>query len=530
MKRWYFSSLILGLALSCSFLVYQQREVPTKPNIILFISDDQSWQHASAYGDEMVQTPHFDRVAAQGVLFENAYCSAPACAPSRASMLAGRNFWELGEGAIHFSFFPKQIEIVTDILADNGYAVGYTGKGWGPGLWEGYRKRNPSGQPFQAQRHDSVPPGINGIHYAANFVEFYRQKGEQQPFFFLLGATEPHRPLPKGMGLASGKKLSKVQVPPFLPDTEAVRSDLLDYYYAIEWFDRQVGEVLSFLEQAGELDNTLIVITSDNGMPFPRAKSNLYDYGARLPLVIAWAQHFKGGRRVSDFVSLPDLAPTFLECAGLPIPTDMSKKSLLPILSAQGEGRIDPARDHIIMGKELHAWCHPDGEINPVRAIRTDEYLYIQNLKPEMWPAGHPDPQYAWDLHPYGDVDQGPSKTAVLQGKDSEAGRLFFELAFGKRPAEELYYLPEDPYQLHNLAFKPGYQEIKRALQEQLHLYLENTGDPRTLGRPATFDQAPYFWSHGLATAGLPLPEWEKLPPEAQAAKVDSLSRRMNEE
>ncbi len=305
---------------------------------------------------------------------------------------------------------------------------------------------------------------------------------------------------------------------------------LRNYYYAIEWFDRQVGEVLSFLEQAGELDNTLIVITSDNGMPFPRAKSNLYDYGARLPLAIAWNQHFKGGRRVSDFVSLPDLAPTFLECAGLPIPTDMSKKSLLPILSAQGEGRIDPARDHIIMGKELHAWCHPDGEINPLRAIRTDEYLYTQNLKPEMWPAGHPDPQYAWDLHPYGDVDQGPSKTAVLQGKDSEVGRFFFDLAFGKRPAEELYYLPEDPYQLHNLAFKPGYQEIKRALQEQLHLYLENTGDPRTLGRPAVFDQAPYFWSHGLATAGLPLQEWEKLSPEAQAAKVDSLMRRLNGE
>lgn len=528
MKRWYWSILALALAVSCSFLVYQRQEVPARPNILLFISDDQSWAHTGAYGAEWVQTPNFDRVAEQGVLFEHNYCSAPACAPSRASMLAGRNFWELEEGAIHFSFFPGHIETVTDLLSASGYAVGYTGKGWGPGQWEGYRKQNPSGQPFQAQRYDTVRQGINGIHYAANFIDFFEQKGKEAPFFFLLGTTEPHRPLPAGMGLAAGKQLSGVELPPFLPDNEVVRSDMLDYGYAIEWFDRQIGEVLEFLEEQGELENTLIVVTSDNGMPFPRAKSNLYDYGARLPLAIAWPGKIAGGRRVTDFVSLPDLAPTFLDCAGLPVPDAMSKKSLLPLLRAKGEGRIDPARDHIVMGKELHAWCRPNGEINPVRAIRTDAYLYIQNLKPELWPAGHPDLQYSWDLHPFGDVDQSPSKTAILDKRDSEEGRYFFELAFGKRPAEELYYLPEDPFQLYNLAFKPGYQEVKKTLQERLTGYLQATGDPRALGRPAVFDQAPYFWSHGLATAGLPLMEWEKLAPEVQQARVDSLRKQLN--
>lgn len=517
----------LLLAISCSLIWYKNKPVSQRPNILLFISDDQSWAHAGAYGDAVVQTPNFDKVAKQGVLFENAYCSAPACAPSRASMLAGRNFWELDEAAIHFSFFPRHIEIFTDILADNGYAVGYTGKGWGPGIWEGHRNQDPSGRSFQEVKYDTVPQGISHNNYTANFKRFFKEKG-QQPFFFLLGTPEPHRDLAKGMGLASGKKLEDVRVPLFLPDNETVRSDLLDYYYEIEWFDRHIGEVLRFLEEEGELDNTIIAITSDNGMAFPRAKSNLYDYGSRLPLVISWPGQFEVGRRVTDFVSLPDLAPTFLECAGLAIPAAMSKKSLVPLLLSKQNGRIEPERDHIVMGKELHAWCHPEGEINPVRAIRTGEYLYIQNLKPEMWPAGHPDPQYAWDLHPYGDVDQGPSKTVVMESHSGPAGSYYFDLAFGKRPAEELYYLPEDPFQIQNLAFKPGYQEIKRTLQEKMLNYLRSTGDPRTLGRPQVFDQAPYFWSHGLATAGLPLPDWERLDPVVQAQRVDSLKAKMN--
>lgn len=474
----------------------------------------------------MVRTPAFDRIAQQGLLFLHAFNSAPACAPSRAAMLTGRNFWELDEAAIHFSFFPARHTTVTDLLRENGYAVGYTGKGWAPGLWQEHRQTDPSGTPYQSEQYENVPQGISHNHYAANFARFYQEKGDK-PFFFMLGTTEPHRDLAKGMGLKAGKRTEEVVVPEFLPDTEAVRSDLLDYYYEIEWYDRQIAEVLSFLEANGELENTLLIATSDNGMAFPRAKSNLYDYGSRLPLAIAWPGMKSKGRKATDFVNLKDLAPTILEFAGLKVPAQMNGRSLMPLLLSPAEGRIDPSRDHVVMGKELHAWCHPNGQINPVRAIRTDRYLYIRNLRPDLWPAGDPDPQYAWDLRPFGDVDNGPSKDEMIRLAVQPEGEHLFRLAFGKRPPEELYDVNEDPYQLQNLAYKPGYQEVKERLDQQLTEYLMATNDPRTLGRPEVFDQAPYFWSHGLETAGLPPHLWESLSEEEKMFKTDSVKTEL---
>ncbi len=519
------ATVFAGLAYLIITLGYTQADLNknTKPNIILFISDDQSWIHTGYAGDPVVQTPHIDRIAERGVVFTNTFNNAPACAPSRASMLTGRNFWELEEAAIHFSFFPAKFKTFTDILRDNGYEVGYTGKGWGPGIWEGYRERDPSGKAIQEVFYDQVPQGINKNHYAANFEKFHEAK-KDKPYFFMLGTTEPHRDLAAGMGKASGLNPDNVEVPGFLPDTEVVRNDLLDYYYEINWFDNQIGEVLRYLDTKGELENTYIIITSDNGMAFPRAKSNLYDYGSRLPMVITGPAVSINGNSVSDFNTLKDLAPTILEIASISIPEEMNGKSLLPLLKATEAGRIDESRDFVVMGKELHGWCHPNGEINPVRGIRTDEFLYIQNIKPEMWPAGHPDPKYAWDLMPFGDVDHGPSKEEVIKLKDTPSYQDYFNLAFGKRPPEELYNINEDPYQLHNLAFKPGYQEIKNALVKRMKNYLTSTGDPRTLGKPEVFDKAPYFWSHGLETAGLPLYIWESLDEGERQSKIDSVS------
>ncbi len=523
MKRIYILVGIAFFAITTATLWnHQADEKKKRPNIILIMSDDQSWKHAGAYGDNTVRTPNFDLLAAGGVLFENAYCSAPACAPSRASMLAGRNFWELEEAAIHFSFFPEKIEIFTDILADNEYFVGYTGKGWGPGIWQGYRKKDPSGLAFQNKKYQKVPKGINENHYSANFIDFYHKKGDS-PFFFLLGTTEPHRDLAYGMGKTSGLLPDSVQVPGFLPDDPVVREDILDYYYEIEWFDKQLGEVLLFLEEENEMDNTVIIVTSDNGMAFPRAKSNLYDYGSRLPLLVYWKDKISGPRVVSDFVSLPDLAPTVLEMAGIPIPASMTKKSLMPILLSQNEGRINEHRDFVVMGKELHAWCHPEGAINPVRAIRTDDYLYIENMKPNMWPAGHPDAQYAWDLKPYGDVDWGPTKAFLIENIYNDEINKFYHLAFSKRPDEELYYIHDDPWQINNLAYKPGYKEVKIQLQNRMRDYLVQYDDPRTNGNPKVFDEAPYFWSHGLETGGLPPSEWEALSTDEKSKHLDSI-------
>lgn len=511
-----------------TFYTFSRSGADKRPNILICISDDQSWAHTSMSGDPVVKTPNFDRIAMNGVHFVNAYNNAPACAPSRASMLSGKNFWELEEGAIHFSYIPRKIKLITELLSENGYAVGYTGKGWAPGRWKGYRDTDPSGISVQTKFYDSVPAGINRNHYAANFMEFYNAKGNA-PFYFLLGTTEPHRDLAKNMGKVSGMDIHSVKVPGFLPDNEVVRSDLLDYYYEIQWFDRQIGEVLDFLEAKGELDNTLIIVTSDNGMAFPRAKSNLYDYGSRLPLAIMWPGVVKAGVERTDFVSLKDLAPTILKAARIKIPADMTGNSLMPLLTDRQSGRSDKNRDFVVMGKELHAWCHPDGEINPVRAIRSDDYLYIHNLKPNLWPAGHPDPQYAWDLMPFGDVDGSPTKDFII-GKRNEAHvKKFYDLAFQKRPSEELYHIPSDPFQLENLAYKPGFQDIKNELSEKMQSYLIKTRDPRILGRPEVFDKAPYFWSQGISTGGLPPEAWDQLSELQKRSIQDSLRELLSQ-
>lgn len=517
------NGLIISVLLINALSSCDEKDVEHPPNILFCISDDQTWLHAGAYGDDIVSTPNFDRIAGEGILFTNAFASVPACAPSRASVLTGRNFYELEQAACHFSFFPAKFQVYTKILEDNGYDVGFTGKGWAPGNWEkGGRVRNPAGPEYNEIRHETIE-GISDIDYAENFKAFYKQKGEK-PFCFWYGGMEAHRGYPTGKGFESGMDIDEVDVPSFLPNTDKVKKDMLDYYYEIEWFDAQLGKIIDFLKEKGDYENTLIVVTSDNGMPFPRAKSNLYEYGIHMPLAIGWKNRIIAPGKSDALVSFIDFAPTFLDAAGIEIPGEMSGKSLMPILANEKRG-TDEKREFIVAGKELHAWCHPDGRICPFRAIRTDRYVYILNLKPDMWPAGHPDPEYSWDFLPYGDIDWGPAKEEVMDTVDH--GIRFRELCMGKRPREELYDVSSDPYNLNNLAGDPQYAEIKTQLKEKLTGYLKETGDPRILGKPEVFDNAPYYFSHGLETAGLRPGEWEKLSPGEQKQKTEEAKELM---
>src|SRR5262249_6094153 len=191
-----------------------------------------------------------------------------------------------------------------DLLEQAGYVVGFTRKGWGPGDFKaGGRNRNPAGNEFKS------------------FGEFFKQQPPGKPFCFWFGSQDPHRPYDKGSGARSGMKAENVIVPSFLPDAPEVRNDILDYYFEVERFDREIGEIIKTLEDAKMLDNTLIVITGDNGMPFPRAKANVYDGGTRQPLAVRWPGKVKAGSVINEFVVLTDIAPTFLEAAGLkPLP------------------------------------------------------------------------------------------------------------------------------------------------------------------------------------------------------------------
>ena len=310
-----------------------------------------------------------------------------------------------------------------------------------------------------------------------------------KPFCFWFGSGDPHRPYEKGSGVAAGMKPEEVMVPPYLPDTPEIRSDILDYYVEVQRFDRDVGEVLKTLEEAGKSENTLVIVTGDNGWPFPRSKANLYDSGTQQPFAVRWPARFSGGKTIEAFVNLADLAPTFLEAAGLqPLP-EMTAQSLLPLL----EGKSQPGRDEVFVERERHANVRAGNLSYPMRAVRTKDFLYIRNLRPDRWPAGDPETWVA--VGPFGDCDGSPSKKYILDHRDEPAVAKYFQLGFAKRPSEELYDLAKDPHQISNVADQPEYAAAKRRLRDTLDRWMKDTKDPRATSESDPWDSYPYFGS-----------------------------------
>ena len=363
---------------SLSFCHLQQsilgQTVGKHPNILLAISDDQSWPHASAYGCTFVKTPAFDRVASEGILFTNGFVPAPQCSPCRAALLTGCNIWSNREAGTHYSLFPRDLTVYTELLEKAGYHIGLTGKGWSPGNFKGAGwQNNPAGKEYSERTLTPPTDGISDTDYAANFKAFLADRKPGQPFCFWYGAREPHRDYKKGSGVQKGdKNPAEVTVPGYLPDVDEVRRDILDYAYEIEWFDAHLERMLKTLDEAGEMDNTLVVVTGDNGMPFPHAKATLYDSGIHVPLAIRWPDAVAGGRKVDDLVSLIDLAPTFLEAAGIEVPTVMQGRSLMTILRSPKSGQVDSHRNFIVAGRERHSCARPDNVGYPSRCLRTD--------------------------------------------------------------------------------------------------------------------------------------------------------------
>jgi len=471
-----------GLAAGLLILVAALRmtAAESRPNILFAISDDQTWAHTSAEGSAFVRTPAFDRVAREGVRFTHSFCASPSCTPSRSAVLTGRHIWQIGEGGVLYGTMPREYPPFTHALADAGYFTGFTGKGWGPGEWEpGGLARHPVGREYNARLMTPKPhEAIDPRDYAANFDAFLKDRPAGAPFFFWFGATEPHRVYEKGSGVRAGKRTADVNVPAYWPDTEEVRSDLLDYALEIEWFDAHLARMLARLEAMGELDRTLVVVTSDNGMPFPRAKVSLYDPGVRMPLAIRWPARVPAGRVVDDFVHHIDFAPTFLEAAGLGVSRLIEGRSLLAVLTSSQSGRVDPLRDRTYTGMERHTWCRPDGACYPMRALRTGDFLYIRNFAPDRWPTGGPD-FVSSNKTFHGDVDGAPIKDFMENPANQRRFPREFALCYGKRPLEELYDVRRDPDQIHNLAGNPAFAATRTKLWSELRTYLEKTGDPR---------------------------------------------------
>ena len=443
-----------------------------RPNLLFCLADDWGWPHAGAYRDKVVKTPVFDGVARDGILFTHAFSAAPSCTPSRAAMLTGQAPHRLAEGGNLWGFLPKQFKSYADMLEEAGYVTGHSRKAWGPGsLAAAGRTRDPSGRPFKG------------------FSEFLKTVPADKPFCYWWGSPDPHRPYQAGSGSASGMKLADVTVPPYLPDTPEVRSDICDYYFAVERFDREVGEALRQLEAAGLASNTIVIISGDNGWPFPRCKANLYDGGTRQPLAVRWPAGCKPGRVLDDFINLTDLAPTFLEAGGLKPPADMTGRSFFGLLT----GTEAPGhRDVVFLERERHANVRADNLGYPVRAVRTRDFLYLRNFRPDRWPAGDPQPRKD-PMRAYGDCDDGPTKNLMIDRRDEPAMGKLFQLCFAQRPAEELYDVRRDPFQLNNLAGQPAYAEAQQKLSATLESWMKETADPRVDPKDDRWDRFPYF-------------------------------------
>jgi arylsulfatase A-like enzyme len=482
------------LVLAASLVLAALSAGPTRaadrpPNLFLAIADDWGWPHAGAYGDPVVKTPTFDRLAREGVLCAHAFVSSPSCTPSRSALLTGQYHWRLQEAANLHSTLQAKYRSYPEVLREAGYFTGHSRKAWGPGqIKVGGRSEDPAGPRF------------------AGFAEFLKQRPKDQPFCYWFGSSDPHRPYEWQSGVKSGMDLKRIKLAGCFPDHEIVRTDVADYYWEVQRFDREVGEALALIDRAGELANTLIVMTGDHGMPFPRCKSNLYDTGARVPLAIRWSGIARPGRTVEDFISLVDLAPTFLEAAGLKPPVDMTGRSLLSLLASDKAGWIDPRRDHVIFGKERHVPSQERDNLSgyPCRALRTRDFLYIRNFRPELWPAGIADAGRAYIGNSFADCDNGPTKTSLIQHQNDPAVKKFFDLAFARRPAEELYDLKSDPDQLVNVAARPEYAAVRKRLAEQLTAELHATADPRVTGAGDKFDQYPYYGKPQKPAASAP--------------------------
>ena len=464
--KYLFAFLAIGIYLLVGWIPPQA----TPKNIVLIVADDLS-PTLGCYGDSVAPTPTIDRLARQGFLFENAFCTAPSCSPSRASMLTGRYPHQLAEGTNLWGTLPSRFPNFVNLLERAGYRVGLTGKGWGPGNHEaGGYSRNPAGPPFKS------------------FTEFMTGGSAGQPFFFWLGPSDPHRPYESDLKETIGLRPQYLKVPANLPDTPEVRDDLLDYYAEVARVEQTVAGVIQTLEQAGQLQNTLIIVTADNGMPFPRAKANLYDAGSRIPLIVcspqAGAGQFTGGQRIAAPVSLIDLAPTLLEAAGLAKAEGMEGASL-----ARFTGQNAPRETTVFVERERHAQVRQGNLGYPTRAIRTPQHLYIRNLRPDRWPAG--DPKEVMAVGSYGDIDNGPAKRYLIE---HQAGhRSLADQAIAKRPAEELYDLRKDPNQQRNVAGDPAYRRTQSKLKRQLQAWRERTKDPRLSRAGEVIDAYSYY-------------------------------------
>jgi len=527
------TTLLCVLAVSVAASFSAAADAASKRLNILFCFADDWGRYANCYTaietrpsiNQVLKTPVIDRVARQGVLFKNAFVTAPSCTPCRSSLLSGQYFFRTGRGAIlQGAQWDANIPSYPLLLRDAGYHIGKSHKVWSPGT--------PTDAPYGGQQHAYEKAGRDfcdfsenatklvqsGMAFEAakqkilaqvrdNFEAFLADRKPGQPFCYWFGPTLTHRKYEKD----SGKALwgiepdsIKGKLPKFMPDVPEVRADVTDYMGEIQAWDAGVGVLLQKLEVIGELDNTLVVISGDHGMPgVPGGKCNLYDFGVGVAL-IARVPGGKGSRVVDDFVNLMDLAPTFLEVGGVKPPDVMTGRGFMNVLRSAKSGLVDPSRTWVVTGRERHVAAAREGNLPyPHRALRTADFLYVRNFAPDRWPMGKPNFTSRADLPSadalehntfiaFSDMDASPTKAWLVSQYALPQWQWHYDYAFAKRPAEQLFDLRKDPDQTVNVAADPAYAEARRKMATRLVKILTDANDPRVTGDGQTFERSPF--------------------------------------
>ena len=469
LKVLFLASFFECMSISCHSIKEPKKPVEERPNIVFIIADDMAWDDSGAYGHPHIQTPNIDKLAKNGMRFDNAFLTTSSCSPSRTSIITGLYPHNTNAEQLHWPLPSENVTFVEKLKA-SGYWTAQAGK-WH--LGDSIKNRfdlvtdvgttgfqlSPTGEKTRQKGDGSG---------CENWVPVLKQRPQDQPFFLWLAAVDPHRPYSEGI-IDNPHSLDDVVLPPYFPDTSNVREDFAHYYNEITRLDEYVGRVIAELDSQGVSENTLVLFISDNGRPFPRDKTTLYDGGIKTPWIVKWPRKIKPNSASKSLVSSIDIAPTFLGLAGLEPLSTFEGMDFSPLLT----------NSDTVIRNSIYAEDHWHDYEDYTRAIRTKEYKYIRNFYTDL-PNTPPADAFV------GDTFQNMLKLRA-KGELTEAQMACF---ISQRPAEELYDVINDPYELANLAGNPDYEKNLMAMRSELKDIRQLTKDSLpTFRTPDEFDR-----------------------------------------
>jgi len=412
-----------------------------KINIVYIIPHDLG-QQLGCYGDESVESPNLDELAENGVRFENYFCASTPCSPSRGCIMTGRYAHNNGlmglanrrPDTIHDWSLPEKEKTIVDYLNDAGYNTYHIGLQ--------HERRDP----FQNRYKYSDPYDRRCEVVAEKVVKLINSDDIKQPFYLNIGFSEVHLPFERKEYRPDNP--DKVYVPPYLSDNKYVREEFAKFHGSIKFMDKAVGKIINVLNESRFKDNTVVIFTTDHGIPFPRAKSTLYDPGIKTALIMRFPPGMVENGIYKELVNNIDLTPTLLEMIGIEIPRYIQGKSFYKLLT----GKQYTKNEYIFTEKNFH------DVYDPIRCVRTEGYKYIRSferIKNLPLPA---------------DIQRSIASRQLIQGANDP------------RPEEELYNLKKDPNELTNLIDEPTYQDIRKELSNTLLKWMKDTEDPLLKG------------------------------------------------